>query len=366
MSDTIKPVTPKPSVASPDLVRPDWTASERRDPARLWLDKNENPDPELARVVARVAAAMPSDVGYCYPDHGPLYRKLAAWLNLEPANLILGAGSDGLIRAVFEAFVSPGDTVIHTAPTFAMYFVYAKMFGAREIQIPHEPSDQGPVLDADRLIAAIAAEAPRAVFLPNPDSPTGTVFTPEEMRAIVEAAGEAGAVMLVDEAYYPFHGETCLPWVRQYPYLLVIRSTGKAWGLAGYRIGYGAAGEDLTMALHKVKSMYEVGAVAAYMLEHMLDNEAAMMASVERLIDGKNHFLDAMQGMDLKVLRGAGNFLHVAFADRADAVHAALTEQVYYRKDFNELCLRGYSRFSAATVDQFQPVIDAIEKVIKA
>ena len=245
---------PRPAVADQNLTRPDWTSGERRDPDRLWLDKNENADPELARLVTRIVAVMPPDICYSYPDHAPLYRKLAKWLDLKPENLLLAAGSDGLIRAVFEAFISPGDAVIHTAPTFAMYFVYSKMYGAQEVAITHEASDNGPLLTATRLVSAIETAKPRAVFLPNPDSPTGVVFSLKDMRAIIEAAGRVGAVMLVDEAYHPFHPETCLPWVMEYPHLLVTRSTGKAWGLAGFRIGYGAASKDLATILHKVRA----------------------------------------------------------------------------------------------------------------
>ena len=357
---------PKPAVASAELTRPDWTAGKRRDEAMLWLDKNENADPQLAQVVAEVAAAMPASVGYSYPDHGPLYHKLAEWVGLTPENMILAAGSDGLIRATFEAFISPGDKVVHTAPTFAMYFVYSKMYGAEEVPVVYNVSDEGPVLAADDLIRTIRDNHPRAVFLPNPDSPTGTVFAPGEIRAIVQSAVDVGAVMLIDEAYYPFHDETCLPWVSEFSNLVVIRSTGKAWGLAGYRIGYGAAAPELAEALHKVKAMYEAGAVAAYMLEGMLDHSDDMRASVRRLQAGKAAFLGAMQRLGLKVLHGKGNFLHVAFGDHASAVHEALADLVYYRQDFKDPCLKGYSRFSATTPVQFDPIIERIEKVIKA
>lgn len=358
--------TARPAVASPDLTRPDWTKAEARDPSVLWLDKNENTDPELARLVAGVVADLPTDMQFTYPDTGPAYTKLAAWLGggLGPENLLFGAGSDGLIRAVFEAFVSPGDTVLHTAPTFAMYFVYSKIFGAREVTVPYEASETGPRLGVDTLVAAIHENAPRVVCLPNPDSPTGSVFDPDQMRAIIEAAGEVGAVMLIDEAYHPFHRETCLPWVLEYPHLFVTRSTGKAWGLAGFRIGYGAASADLARTLHKVKGMYEIGAFSLALFARMLDHADAMEASVRRLEAGKEHFLRAMDDLGLHRLDGAGNFLHVAFGPHAEKVHAALAGLVYYRRDFHEPCLRGFSRFSATTPERFSPVIDRIRQAV--
>jgi len=355
---------PRPAIAAPDLVRPDWTGGELRDPDMLWLDKNENTDPELAKVVADVIAGLPEDAHNTYPESGPLYRKLANWLGLAPENLLLASGSDGCIRSVFEAFMSPGDTVVHSAPTFAMYFVCSKIYGLNEVCVDYLPSKTGPALDAGRFIAAIADNNPKLVCLPNPDSPTGTVMPSDDLRAIIEAAGEAGAVMLVDEAYHPFLSDTVLPWVNDYLHLVVTRSTGKAWGMAGVRIGYAAANPDLVRQLHKVRPMYETSTLAVCVFDRMLDQVAEMEASVRRLETGKEHFLNAMEGLSLRTLRGAGNFCHVEFGDDAGAVHGALADLVYYRQNFNDPGLAGFSRFSATTKELFQPVIDRIRTVI--
>ncbi|MCP5367810.1 MAG: histidinol-phosphate aminotransferase family protein [Hyphomicrobiales bacterium] len=358
--------TPRPAVADPALTRPDGTAGDWRDPDRLWLDKNENGDPEMAAVVRQVLAQVRPEALYTYPETGPLYRKLAAWLGIDARSVILSAGSDGIIRAVFEAFVSPGDRVLHTAPTFAMYPVYCRIYGAEAVPVTYQRSDRGPALDADSLIATLLYARPRVVCLPNPDSPTGTVFDPADMRRIVEAAGEVGAVMLVDEAYHPFHDQTCLPWIAEYGHLVVTRSTGKAWGMAGFRIGYGAAAPGLAAILQKVRAMYETNTVAAAVFEGMLDHADAMAASVARLQAGKATFLDAMTKLRFKVLRGSGNFMHVAFGPHAARVHAALADTVYYRRDFADPCLQGYSRFSATTPALFTPVIDRITAVVRA
>lgn len=359
------PPNPRPAIADSRLVRPDWVGNSPRDPNRLWLDKNENADPVMNQLVASVIASVGAEAAFTYPDLGPVYRKLASLVGVDPQCLLLTAGSDGAIRAVFEAYISPGDVVLHTQPTFAMYSVYARIYGATSIGLAYEPSATGPVLASADLIAAIQAQRPRLVCLPNPDSPTGTVFAAAEMRQIIEAAGEVGALILVDEAYYPFHVETVLPWVVDYPHLVVCRSTGKAWGMAGVRVGYAAAHPDIAVMLHKVRAMYEVGALSASVFERMLDHEDAMRDSVARLTAGKAAFLDAMEELGFRTLRGEGNFLHVAFGDAAEVVHRALAEQVYYRKDFAEPCLQGFSRFSATTSAKFEPVIARIRDVVK-
>lgn len=355
---------PRPSVASPQLSRPDWTQGNPRDPARLWLDKNENWDPELNRVVAQVMRTLPDEAWCTYPEAAGLYAKLAKWVGVQPDNLVLAAGSDGVIRSVFEAYVSEGDTVIHTVPTFAMYSVYSRMYGARVVGLEYQPSPTGPILDPQVVIDAICAERPKLVCLPNPDSPTGTVMPAESLEAIVAEAGRCGALMLVDEAYYPFLPETVISWIARHPHLVVARSTGKAWGMAGLRIGYGIADAQVAKVLHKVRPMYETCTVAVHAFERMLDHTDAMLASVARLQAGKAAFLTAMEELGFKTLPGAGNFMHVAFAERAGQIHAALENRVMYRKDFAEPCLRGYSRFSATTPELITPVIAMIRDAV--
>ena len=355
---------PRAAAAEPSLHRPDWTAGQPRDPARLWLDKNENADLTMIDLVGRIIAEIPAHAHHSYPDSAPLYRKLGTYLGVPPACLLLAAGSDGAIRAVFEAYIEPGDAVVHTKPTFAMYAVYCLMYGARAVALEYRVSSGGPALDADTVIAAIRESRPKLVCVANPDSPTGTVFPPDELRAIVDAAGAAGALMLVDEAYHPFYAETALPWIGEYPHLVVTRSTGKAWAMAGLRIGYAAAAANVAAVLHKVRPMYETSTLAVAVFERMLDHSDEMLASVRRLDEGKQTFLGAMRDLGLRTLDGYGNFLHVAFGAKAEAVHAALDGIVYYRRDSADPCLKGFSRFSATTRERFQPVIERIREVV--
>lgn len=353
------------AVASPALTRPDWSAISPRNPGLIWLDKNENIDPELMAITSKIPAQLPVAALYSYPDSGPFYHKLGNYLGVGADHLLLAAGSDGVIRSVFEAFINPGDVVVHTHPTFAMYMVYCRMYGAQAVIMEYEPSGRGPFLSVDRVVETIARSKPKLVCLPNPDSPTGTIFPPPEMRRIIEAAGEAGAVILIDEAYHPFYNNTVLSWVDAYPHLVVARTFSKAWGLAGLRIGYAVACPELANLLHKVRPMYEVNTLAIYYMERMLDYSAEMLASVQRINAGKDAFLAAMGDLGFKTFRAEGNFLHVAFGDYAPVIHEALKKVALYRLDFREPCLKGYSRFSAAPVNLFQPVIQAIRQTVE-
>lgn len=352
------------SVADPKLFRPDWTQGVPRNPNLLWLDKNENADPELAKLTSRLMSEIDPAAIYSYPECTPLYNKLADHLEVNADHLLLTAGSDGAIRSVFEAFIDPGDVVMYTVPTFAMYAVYSNMYGAKVVPLVYQPSDQGPVLGVDAVVNTIEKVRPKLVCLPNPDSPTGTVFNPAEMREIIEAAGRTGALILIDEAYYPFYEHTVVPWVDEYNHMVVTRTFAKAWGISGLRIGYAVACKDVAQLLHKVRPMYEVNTVAVAVAAKMLDHVDAVLASVDRLNAGRDAFIKEMKSLQLRTLITHGNFLHVAFGRYIPTVHERLKNVVLYRLDGGEPCLKGFSRFSATTIEHFQPVIGHIKQVV--
>ena len=356
-------IKPKSPLLNPALVRPDWQRTTPRPTGPLWLDKNENPDVKLLEVTTTVLRELDPIALSTYPECGGLYRKLAQWLEVSPEYLMLTPGSDGAIRFVFEAFVSEGDTVVHPLPTFAMYSVYSQMFGVKVDPLNYERHASGPRLNTGQLLSHLERVRPRLFCLPNPDSPTGTVISPDDLRAVVDLCSRIGTVVLVDEAYHPFYDWTCAKWTHEYRNLIVARTFAKAWGLAGLRIGYAIGHPDTVQFLHKLRPMYEASTLSIAFMERMLDHVDEMWASVRRLNEGKRYFAGEMARLGFNVLSTHGNFQHVAFGPGADAVHRALENRVLYRKDFKEDCLKGYSRFSAATIDQFAPIVSAIRSV---
>jgi histidinol-phosphate aminotransferase len=353
-------IRPRTALLNPQLQRPSALQSVPRSPTRLWLDKNENLDPKLMSLTHELLSAIPREVLATYPEAGELYRKLARWVGVSPESLLLTPGSDGAIRLAFEAVIGQGDGVIHTLPTFAMYPVYCQMFGARGWPIEYAASELGPLLNPAAIIDAIHEFSPKLVCLPNPDSPTGTIVTPQALRAILAACEQTQTLLLVDEAYHPFHEATVAPWTQDSQNLLVARTFAKAWGVAGLRIGY-AVGHPQTIALlHKLRPMYETSTLAVEFMGRMLDHVADMMQSVGAINAGKLMFEARMQSLGFKVLRTAGNFTHIAFGERGPAIHAALSDKVLYRAAFDHPCLAGYSRFSAAPAQSMMQVAELI------
>ena len=358
------PPQARTEIASSDLWRPLQYDDQLRDLDTLWLGRGECIDPELNALVESLLKDIPSHALFAYPTPGPLYRKLATHLGLPTDHLLLTRGSDGAIKAVFEAYIERGDRVVVTQPTYQMYGVYGQMFGAEMHGVPYHLKNGRPHLNVSDLIEAITKVRPKLVGLPNPDNPTGFAFSPTDMRAVVEAAGEAGALMMVDEAYYPFLDQTAIDWVSEYGHLIVARTFSKAWGMAGVRLGYAVSQPGITAMLNKVRTMVEADGLSMVLAERMLDHGDEVKASLTRLKEGRAFFAAEMQAMGFAAIETPCNFVHVDFGDKRLAVEAALEGVASYRV-FPVAPLENFLRFTITTSKQFGRVIDAIRAVTK-
>ncbi|KAA3633457.1 MAG: histidinol-phosphate aminotransferase family protein [Proteobacteria bacterium] len=349
-----EPIEP---LRNPALQRPPTWLSVPRPDDVMWLDKNENLDPELLRFNRSLLERVDARTLSVYPEAARLYSAVADWCGVAPESLMLTPGSDGAIRLAFHAFVERGDRVVHTRPTFAMYPVYASIFGATPSSLEYRRTPVGPRLDVDDVVAHLERVRPRLFCLPNPDSPTGTVFDPDAMSRLVDVCGRIGTVFLVDEAYHPFYRHSMVPRVDSAPHLVVARSFSKAWGLAGLRLGYLVGHPRVIATIHKLRPMYEVGALSIALMEIAVEHVDRMEASVRRLEEGRSYFVREMRSLGFETLETHGNFQHVNFGKDAEAVHRNLEGAVLYRKGFAEDCLSGYSRFSLTTREGFEKVV---------
>ena len=354
----------KSELQNQDLTRPDWTEGLERKEGLLWLDKNENIDPIYHNVIKSVLDKAPVQWLTTYPESAKLYKKIAEQESISASQCLLTAGSDGAIRHVFDGFVKNGDNVIHTSPTFAMYPVYCKTHGAIPHPIDYKMGNSGPHFDLADLLQAVDEIKPKLVCLPNPDSPTGTVLDPTEIRTLVEKCHRAGSLVLIDEAYYPFYKYTAMPLIDEYPNLIVARTFSKAWGISGLRIGYLASNSHIAQILHKIRPMYEVNTFAVNFTYHLLDHVDELQKSVNRLNSGKDYFIAEMNKMGFETPRTYGNFLHVNFAQYSRNIESLLQNNVYYRQSFSHPSLACYSRITATTKENFEPIVELIKNGI--
>lgn len=366
-----KPISLRPNnpLLNEKLTRPDWINVPARNTDFLWLDKNENLDTVFIDLIRKEVIAKQiegTDIS-TYPELGQLYKDLATLEQVDPTELLLTTGSDGAIKTVFQTFVEPGSKVFITNPSFAMYDVYCKIYGADTTYIEYKRENNRIFLDVEWLIQQILEKKPRLVCLPNPDSPTGTVLPESQMLEIYEACLEADTVLFVDEAYYPFCDFTMAKHIANSGKgnLIVCRTFSKAWGLAGVRVGHLISSPNIISIMNKTRPMYEIGSLAMKIAHAALPYHGAMKESVEVIKQGKYFFENAMQALGFNTLDTKGNFSHVSFGAQRERIFDELDRFVYYRKDFSHPSLQGFTRFSAAPVSVMEKVVNSISNVIK-
>jgi len=246
----------------------------------IKMASNENALGPSPKALTAMAAALPNL--HRYPDGSCHYlaTRLAAHLAVDPAQLVFGNGSNEVIELLIKAFVTPGDEVVTSHPTFLVYATMVQAHGGvnRVVPLANLRHD----LDAIR-----AAVTPRTslIFLDNPNNPTGTVFTREEFAAFLVQLPETVLVVL-DEAYVDFVADGLRLDAREFlggaTPVVALRTFSKAYGLAGLRVGYGIMDPEIAGYLHRVRQPFNVNTLAQVAARAALD-DAAFYAETLRM-----------------------------------------------------------------------------------
>lgn len=233
------------------------------------LDAMENPyrlPPQLQAEAARLVEAAALNR---YPDSGAvrLKARLREVMAIPPgADVLVGNGSDELIQSLMLAAARPGASVLGLEPSFVMFRLIAAFCGLRFIGAP---LNSDFTLDADRVIEVIAEHQPALVFIAFPNNPSGNLFDPEAIARIIRAAP---GIVVVDEAYHAFAGQTFMPRLGDFPNLLIMRTLSKL-GLAGLRLGVLAGAHAWLKHVDKVRLPYNVNVLTQLIAEKVLQHQ---------------------------------------------------------------------------------------------
>jgi len=352
---------PKPIASLADIVRLREGGRERD--GYVGLDRNERLAPLPGAVIAEIRAGIDSSLLTGYPSLDALYEDLADVLATPRENLLLTPGSDAAFRALHQVYVRPGDRVVMLDPSYAMYPIYARMFGATPVQVPFADDLS---LGEDLLLEAIGPGV-RMVLLADPNQPTGTSLPAEVLRGVLERAGECAALVVVDEAYFPFSKHTVLSWVAEHPRLVVTRTFSKAWGLAGLRVGLIVAHPEVVANLYKVRSAYDVNAVAALCVRTLLARPEVAAQFVAEVDAGRRTLAQRLPALGLTPLPGETNFQLIRCAERiepgvlVDLVH----DRGYLVKGpFTAPCLADCIRVTIGPSALMAQFCDVLEQVL--
>ena len=254
----------------------------------LKLDSNESdfgPSPKVIEALRQVVA---SDIQY-YPFYGELLQKLADFHNVSINNVILTAGADEAISAIFSTFLEFGQTVLTVTPSFVMPKIYSKVNGLNYNEIPY---DNKWVFPAEKFIKEI--DNAYLIHLTTPNSPTGELIEQNVIQKIIEIAGNKAApkIVLIDETYGNYSGVTNVELIKNCENIFIVRSFSKDFALAGLRLGYIIASPESIVELRKYLSPYNVsnltvkaGIAALGDLEYFKNVKAEMEKSKKILIE---------------------------------------------------------------------------------
>jgi histidinol-phosphate aminotransferase len=324
----------------------------------LKLDGNENPFGPSPRALE----ALRQESGYQYypdPTQTKLRERLAEYVRVPPEAIVAGAGSDDLIDLVLRAIVTPGDTVIDCPPTFGMYAFLARIAGARVAEVPRR---EDFALDVDAIVPA--AVGAKAIFLASPNNPTGNV-TP---RGDIERLLDLGVLVVVDEAYVEFAGNSVVDLVAERENLVVLRTFSKWAGLAGLRAGYGVMAPALAAVLMRIKQPYNVSVAAQIAAVAALEDREVLGERVRAIVRERERLAALLADIPwVTVYPSSANFVLCRLAGRdARAVRDALARRGVFVRYFDRHPVGDCLRISVPAPGQSERVAQALREAGEA
>jgi histidinol-phosphate aminotransferase len=324
----------------------------------LSLDLNENTGGCSPRVLARLRSLSTMDLAR-YPEREPGEQAVAKFLGLKAEQVLLTNGVDDALLALFATYLGPGDEMILADPTFVMYSIYGAATGAHLVRLQAGDDFAFP---ASKLIERISPHT-RMIAIANPNNPTGTAASRSDLLSVVEAAPDAA--VLVDEAYFEFHGETILPDLARYPNLFVARTFSKAYGLAGLRLGVLVAAPEQLGLVRRFCSPFNVNAVALTCLEEALSDQEFVAQYVDQIKRGRERLVRLCGELGLRSWPSRANFVLVRVGPRADAFVTAMARRGARIRDVSvSPGCEGCVRITIATRPQMDGVLAAIRETM--
>ena len=329
--------------------------------SKLRLDINEHITGWPATVVRDLLSTItPGDLA-AYPETHTLYANLARHHRLTEGHVLVAAGSELAIRYVFETFLGPDNELLILDPSFAMFEVYGRLFGANVVKVPF---DDRLNVSVDELRDRITP-ATRVVAIANPNNPTGTTFSQADLLSIVKRAAAVGCVTLVDEAYFYFHDETMAPHVAEFDNLIVTRTFSKAFGLAGVRLGYALGAPALIEFVQRVQPIDHASVVAVRLGEYAIEHEAMAWDYAREAGAGKTMLVAALRELGLTVVDTKANFVLVDLGSERERIVRALHPRVLIGETVRLPFPNDYVKITVGPVAQMEELVQAIRRVVR-
>lgn len=335
----------RPSILS---LRPYSSArDEFQGNAAIFLDANENPYPSAYN-------------RYPDPHQLKLKQKLAGIKHVPIDQIFLGNGSDEPIDLLIRAFCEPRvDNVLIPQPTYGMYTVSSEI---NNVFIKSIPLTEDFDLDVASLRNSWDSKT-KLIFLCSPNNPSGNLLSEEKVFTILR---EFSGIVVVDEAYVDFTGSKgFVPYLKEFPNLVILQTLSKAWGLAAIRIGMCFASNEIIAILNKIKPPYNISILSQQVAEDALNHEAAKNTRVIEIIEERKKLASVLAGINLvkKVFRSDANFLLVQVTNAKYIYQELVNRGIIVRDRSNVILCENCLRITVGTPVENQKLVSELSQL---
>lgn len=323
------------------------------------LDANENPLNLPEEIIQNIVYSLNKIEFNRYPDTDSsiLRKKLAEYIGVDYKNIIAGNGSDQMINLIMNTFVGKGDIVISHIPTFSIYKIVCEGFGGKFIGVNSESNFS---VDINKVIQKANENKAKLVFLCTPNNPTGNIILKGD---IIKALENTKSIIVVDEAYIEFGGDSVAKLISKYDNLIVLRTLSKAFGLAGIRTGYLVASEKMVDIVNKVKPPYNLNSVSQLIAIEVLKKSKEILNRIEFIQEERENLYNEMLKLkEIEVFPSYANF--ILFKPSGQNVFNKLVDKGVLIREFKSGVIKGYFRVTIASKKENQNFLKVLKEVI--
>lgn len=330
----------------------------------IKLASNENPLGCSPAVSAKLESTF-KDLAR-YPD-GSAYvikEKLSAFLGVEANTLTIGNGSNDVLELLARVYLRPGLEAICSQHSFVVYPLATKVTGATLVEVPAKNYAQ----DMAATLAAVTDKT-RIVFIANPNNPTGTWITKQELEAFLGALRQ-DVIVVLDEAYFDYVEEPDYPngieLFKRYPNVVVTRTFSKAYGLAALRMGYAVSHPEIADLMNRVRQPFNVNSLSLAAAEVALDDQAFVQKAVALNREGLAFLTRACDQMGLNYITSVGNFISIDFGRDAAPIYQALLHQGVIVRPVAGYQMPNHLRVTVGLPEENARFVDALRVVLQS
>lgn len=325
------------------------------------LNTNENPFGPSPKVLDAIRGELGDNLRlYPDPEGEALKETIARYHQISADQVFLGNGSDEVLAHIFYGLFQHGQPVLFPDVTYSFYPVYCGLYGIEGKKIP--------LTDTFEINPEDYVQPNGGVIFPNPNAPTGRFLALDSVETIL--AANPDRVVVVDEAYVDFGGESAIALVNLYPNLLVCQTLSKARSLAGLRVGFAVGNPELIEALNRVKNSFNsypldklalAGAIAAF------EDNDWFKATCEGVVGEREWVTQKLEGLGFEVLPSKANFVFARHPEHTGhSLALGLRERGVIVRHFNKARIEDFLRITTGTADQNKRLIQALEELISA